>query len=112
MLIAPHTLRFGIGFEKCNTLSIAAGKCKIIDGFSVDGKNAAGRAIFRSHVSDSGAIGEWQMIQSFTKEFHEFTDHTFFTQHIGNSEHKIGGSGAFAEFAHKLKSYYFGNEHG
>ena len=62
--LAEHSLRLGIGLDQRDALILPAGGLEIIERFLVDREEAAGRAIFRRHVGDGGAILERQMCRA------------------------------------------------
>ena len=78
----------------------------------VDREEAAGRAIFRRHVGDGGAVRERQIGEAGAVEFDELADHALLAQHLGDGQHEIGGGDAFAQLAGQLEADDFGDQHG
>ena len=68
----PYPDSFGVGFHQGQLLFTATGEFEVVNGFPVDRENSAGRAVFRSHIADGGAIRERQTLQPWAKEFDKF----------------------------------------
>ena len=92
-------------------MRVAPGKRQVAQGFSVDGKEAAGGAVFRRHVADGGAVGQRQMIQAGAVKFHELADHALLAQHLGHGQHQIGRGCALAQLAAQPQAHHFGDQH-
>ena len=72
---AVQALRLGIGLDQGDALLLARGRLKIGERLLVDREEAAGRAIFRRHVGDGGAVLERQIGEADAEELHELADH-------------------------------------
>ena len=92
---SPHALRLGVGLHQIGLRLGAAGELEIADGFRVDGEDAAGGAVFRSHVGDGRPIRQAEVVEAGTEEFDELSDHAELAKHLGRRQHQIGGGGAF-----------------
>ena len=55
--------------------SVAAGQAQIVQRDLVDREEAAGRAVFRRHVADGGAVRQAEIVQAGAEEFDELADH-------------------------------------
>ena len=109
---AVQALRLGIFFHQRHAGGFARRVLQIAQGFRVDREEAAGRAIFRRHVGDGGAVLQRHLVEARPVEFHELADHAVLAQHLRDGQHQIGGGDAFAQFARQLEADHFGNEHG
>ena len=109
---AEQALGAGIFFDQRDAGGFPGGFVEEVDGDGVNREEAAGRAIFRTHVGDGRAVGERQPIEAGAVKFDEFADHAFFAQHLGNREHQIGGGDAFPELAAELEADDFRQQHG
>ena len=109
--VVPHALRLGIGFDQRDLLLAAAGQAQVVHGFGVDREDAARRTIFGRHVGDSGAVGQWQVLQAFAEELDELAHHAQRPEHLGHGEHQIGRSRAFRQLAGELEAHHLRNQH-
>ena len=96
---APQALRAGVGLHQRALFGRAPGEAEIPQGFRVDGEEAAGRAVFRRHVGDGGAVGERQGVEPRAGEFDELAHHAAGAKHGGDGEHQVGRGGALGERA-------------
>ena len=76
---------------------LARRRLEIGERLLVDGEEAAGRAIFRRHVGDGGAVLERQIGEAGAEELDELADHAARAQHLGDGEHEIGRGHAVAQ---------------
>lgn len=60
--VVPQALRLGIGLDQRNLLLAAAGQAQVGQRFCVDWEDAAGGAVFGSHIADGGAVGQRQVL--------------------------------------------------
>ncbi len=51
-------------FDQRDARRLAAGRLEIIERLGIDREEAAGRAVFRCHVGDGGAVGQRQRIEA------------------------------------------------
>jgi hypothetical protein len=93
-------------------LFFAAGHGEVVDGFAVDREEAAGRAVFRAHVADGGAVGERHRIEAGAVEFDELGDNALLAQHLHDGQHQVGGGDAFLECAGQAEADDFRQQHG
>jgi hypothetical protein len=92
--------------------SLAAGHGQVVDGFAVDREEAAGRAVFRRHVADGGAVGERHRIEAGAEEFDELADNALLAQHLRDGQHQVGGGDAFLDLAGQAEADDFRQQHG
>ena len=107
----PHALRLGIGFDQLDRAFVTAGQAHIFQRLLIDAEEAAGRAVFGRHIGDGGAIGEAQVGDARTVEFHEAADHAHFAQHLHAGQHEVGRGHAFGQRAFQLEADDFGDQH-
>ena len=110
-LVAPQALRLGIGLDQRDALGLAAGLGEIAERLGVDREEAAGRAVFRRHVGDGGAVRERHVVEAGAVELDELADHALLAQHLGDGEHEVGGGHAFAQLAGQPEADHFGDQH-
>ena len=89
-----------------------AGQRQVANGLFIDGEDGTGRAEFRRHVGNRGAIGERQALEAVAEEFHELIHHPHFAQHLGDGQHEIGGRGAGGQAAGQLEADHLRDQHG
>ena len=56
---SEKALGLSVGFHQCDLLCCTAGEFQVAQGFAVDGEDPAGSPVFRGHIRDGRAIGEW-----------------------------------------------------
>ena len=110
--VAPQAGGLGIGFDQGDLLGTATRELEVRDGFRVDRKDAAGCAVFRRHIGQCRAIGQWQLIETRTEELDKLADHALLAQHLGHAQHQIGGSGAFRQLAIEFEADGLRDQHG
>ena len=108
---AVHALRLGIGLDQVDPLLGAVGVVEILHRIVVDREEAAGRAVFRRHVAERGAIRDGQAAKAGAEELDELADHAALAQHLRDGEHQVGRSDAFLELAGKLDADHLGQNH-
>lgn len=108
----PHVLRLRIGFDKRDTVLGATGHGQIVDGLVVNREEAAGSAIFGTHIADGGTVGQRHRIEAGAEEFDEFGNHALLAQHLHDGQHEVGRSHAFLHLAGQLEADDLGQEHG
>ena len=109
--IAPQALGLGIGFHQLDRLGRAAGQAQVVQGHLIHREKATGRAVFRGHVGDGGAVGQGQIGQAVAVEFDELAHHAFLAQHLCHGQHQVGGGDAFLELAGELEADHFRDQH-
>ncbi|MCY1501117.1 hypothetical protein D9M68_351800 [compost metagenome] len=110
--LAPQALGLAVGLHQLHGFVRAARQAQVAQGNVVHREEAAGSAVFRSHVGDGGAVGQGQVGQAVAVELDEFPHHALLAQHLGDGEHQVGGGDAFAELAGELEADHLGNQHG
>ena len=108
----PQPLRLCVRFDERHGLSRPVGQPQIVDGFPVHGKEPAGRSVFRRHVGDGRAVGQWQLIETVAEELHEFPDHAPGPQHFHHAQHQVRRRDAFGKPPGQPEPDYLGNQHG
>ena len=83
-----ESLLAAVGFDQRNLLGAASAEFQILQTFFVDGEDAAGGAVFRRHVGDSGAVGQRQIAQSGAEVLDKFSHHAVLAQHLGNGQNQ------------------------
>ena len=106
-----HTLRFGVFFDECYAGGCTGRGFEIAQSFHIDRKEAAGRAIFRRHVGNSGTVGQRQARESGPIKLDQLADNTFFAQQLCHCQHKIGGCAAFQHLALQAEADDLGQQH-
>ncbi len=96
-LLAVKALRAGISLDQSDARLLAPRGLEIGDGLLIDREEAAGRAIFRRHVGDGGAVLERQIVEAGAVELDELADHALAAQHLGDGQHEIGRGDAVAQ---------------
>ncbi len=107
-----HALRRRIGFDERDAVVAPVRRIEVVDGLGIDGEEAAGRAIFRRHIRNSGAIGERQAVEAWTIELDEFVHDAELAQHLGHGQHEVGRGSAFLELVGQLEAHDLGQQHG
>ena len=108
---AVGALRPGVGLDQSQPRRLAAGGLEVGQRLAVDREEAAGRAIFRGHIGDRGAIGDRHRIEARAVELDEFADHALLAQHLGDGQHQIGRGDPLAQFAVQLEADHLGQQH-
>ena len=109
---AEQALGLGVFLDERHASRLAVRVGEEVEGLAVDGEVAAGRAIFRCHVADGGAVGEAQVVEAGAEELDELAHHALLAQHLGDGQHQIGGGDAFLQLAGELEADDFGQQHG
>src|SRR5205085_2562983 len=109
---AVHALGFGIASNEGDLRGRPSRIREILESIVIDGKEAAGCAIFRGHVADGRSIGNREMSESRTEKFDELADNTALAQHLGDGEHEVRCRNAFLELARELYANDFRQQHG
>ena len=94
---AKHFLRAEIILEGGALLVAATGCAQIIHRFLIDREKTHGRAVFRRHVADRGAIRHWQRGRAFAVKLDKLSDYFLRAQHLGDVQDEIGRGHAFAQ---------------
>ena len=110
--VAPETLRPGVLLHEGHGRGGASGQFKVADRFGVHGEKPAGRAVFRGHVGDGGAVRQRQVVETIAVELHELPHHAVLAQHLHHAQYQVRGGDAFRERAVQAKADDFRNQHG
>ncbi len=108
---AIGALRLRVGLDQGDARGFAPGGLEIAKRLRVDGKEAAGRAIFRSHVGERGAVGDRHGVEAGAEKFDEFADDALLAQHLGDGQNEIGRGHPLAQFALQPESDHLGQQH-
>src|ERR1700674_60407 len=100
--IVENSLLAGVGFDERDLLVAAAGEFQVAQAFFVDRKDAAGGAVLGSHIRNRRTISERQVLQAGAEVLDELPDNSVVAKHLGDSENKVGCSGAFTQTSGKL----------
>ena len=110
--IAPEALRLAVRLDQLDPMLVTAGEAEIADGGGIDREEAAGRAVFRRHVGDGGAIRQRQVVKAGSEELDELAHHTLLAKHLGDGQHQIGRGDAFLQLAVQAEADDVGDQHG
>ena len=88
-----------------------AGHGEIADRLGVDREEAAGGAVFGSHVADRRAVGERHVGKAGPEELDELAHHALLAQHLGDGQHEVGRGDAFLELAGQPEADHLGQQH-
>jgi hypothetical protein len=99
LLIVKEALFASIGFDERDEFFGTSSEAQVAQTLFVDGEDAAGGAVFGSHVGNCGAIGQWKILQTGAEVFHELSDDAVLAQHFGNGEYEIGRGCTFSQAA-------------
>ena len=108
---AQHALRLGVGLDEVDAGVLARGGLEIGDRLRVDREDAAGRAVFRRHVAERGAVGDRHFVEAGAVELDELADHALLAQHLRDGQHEVGRGDALAQRARQLEADHFGQQH-
>src|SRR5690606_13806412 len=111
-LFTPHALRAAIGFDQFDAMLVAAGGVHVVERSAAYGEEAAGRAIFRAHIGDRGAVGQRHVCEAFAEEFDEPADDALPAQHLRAADHEVGRGHAFLDLAGQAEADDFRQQHG
>ncbi len=106
-----ETLLTRIRFDQCDQLFGSPGESQVTQAFLVDREDSARRTVLRRHVGDGGAVGQRQILQSWTEVLDEFPHHPMFAQHLGDGEHQIGRGCTLAQPSSQFHSHDQWYEH-
>ena len=106
-----QALLFGVGFDQSDLFLRPTGKAQIAQRLGVNRKNAAGRAVFGSHVGNGGPIRQRQPQHPIAEEFDEFADHAVLAQHLGDRQHQIGRGRAFRQLTAEAHADHLRQQH-
>src|SRR2546427_5079945 len=108
---APQALLFGVGGHQIEALARAPGQLQVTERLLVDREDAAGAAVFRRHVSDRRAVGEWQVGETVAEELDEFVDDPLLAQYLRDREHEVGRSGTRLQASVQAEADDLRNQH-
>ncbi|GBF30568.1 hypothetical protein MnTg04_00509 [bacterium MnTg04] len=93
-ILTPQTLGPGVGFDQFDGVRIAPAQFEVAEGFTIDREYCASTAELRRHIGQRRPIGKRQVRQPVAEELDKFSNHAFFTKHLGNGEYQVGRGGA------------------
>ena len=93
-VIGPQTGGLRIGFHQCDLRVFATGQAQVIERVVVDEEHRRGRAVFRCHVADRGAVADGQRGCAFATELQIRADDFRCAQEFGQRQHHVGGGDA------------------
>ena len=108
---AVQALRLGIGENESDALGRPSGVAQVADGVVVDRKETAGRAVFRRHVAERGAVFDRQIGHARTEILDELSDNAALAQHLRDGENEIGRGDALLELAVQAHPDHFRQQH-
>ena len=92
--VGPQPGGAGVVLHQRHLGFLAAGQAQVVQGLLVDVEHRRGRAVFRAHVGDGGAVADGQRRGAFAEEFEVGPDHALFAQELGQRQHHVGGGDA------------------
>ena len=107
----PHPLRLGVGFDQVGAMGLTAGGAQIVDGGLGHREEAAGGAVFRSHVGDGRLVFQGQAREAGTEELDELADDALLAEHLGDGQHQVGGGRAVRHRARQAEADDFRDQH-
>ncbi len=111
-LVAPHALRLGVRGDEIDALARPPRKLQVAQRLLIDGKDAAGAAVFRRHVRDRRAVRQRQVRQAVAEELHELVDDALLAQLLRHGQHQIRGGRSGLELPREAKADDLRNQHG
>lgn len=108
---AEKHLLLAISFHESNLFRLPPSKSQISECLRIDREKAHGRAVFRGHVGDSGAVGNAQAGKTGAVELDELSDHAFLAQHLSHGQHEVRCGCPFAQTPVQAKADDLWNEH-
>ena len=110
--VSPQLVRLGIRLDQGDLLLGTAGQAQVVKRDVVDREDAAGRAEFRPHIADGGAVGQRHGGDALAVEFHELADDAVPAQHVGDGQDHVGGRDALRDGAGELEADDARHQHG
>lgn len=78
---------------------VTPGGAEVIHTFLINREKAHGRAVFRRHICNGGAVNDWQRFGARAEKFHKFADDLCLAQELGDRQSQISGCHTLAQFA-------------
>ena len=108
---APEPVFLRIGLDQCDRVVVASRGAQVAQGFAIDGKEPAGRAVFRCHIGDGRAVRQRQAVEPRAVKLHEFANDALGAQHFDNLQDQIGACRALDHGTGQLKPDHFRDQH-
>ena len=89
----------------------AAGETQVAKCFVINREDCRSGAVFRAHVSDGGAIGQWDLRDALAIELDKLADHTVLTKHFRDDKNKVCGGSTSWHGTSELETNNARNEH-
>ena len=77
----------------------AARERQVVERHLVDREHRRGRAVFRAHVAERGAIGNRQVRKAGSVELDELANDAVLPQPLGDHQHEVGSGRALGHRA-------------
>ena len=84
----------------------------VVDGFAINREEAAGGAIFRTHIADGCSISQRHALEARAEELDELADDALLAQHLNHRKHEIGRRYAFLDLAGQAEADDLRQKHG
>ncbi len=109
---AEEPLSTQVGLAGGGVLLAAAGGAQVGGRGFIEGEEAHGSTVFRSHVGHGGAVGQGKAGCTFTEEFHELAHHALLAQHLGDVQGQIGSGDTLSQFAAQVDTHDLRHQEG
>ena len=110
--LEPEALLLGVPLDEPDPMRFAPRELEVAQGFLVDGEEAARRTVLRRHVCEGRPVGQRKVGHTGPEEFDEFPHDTVLSQHVGNDEDEVCGTGTVRQTARQPDTHDFRNQHG
>ena len=107
---SPQPLGAVIRFHDFALFRTAASAAEVIDGGLINSEESHSGAVFRGHVSQSGAVGHAEGLCSWAEKLDEFAYHFGFAEQFGDAQHQIGGGDTWLQGARQVDADDFRHE--
>ncbi len=97
--LGEHALLSAISLDQAHGILGPTGEPQVLDGFAIDGEEAAGGAVLGRHVGYGRAVGDRQGRHARAEELDQLADHAELAQDFGDRQNEIGGGHPFAKLA-------------
>lgn len=84
-------------FDDRHAFGASVGQFEIVEGLFIRREVSHSCSVLGSHVGDGGSVGQAEGSHSRTIELNEFADDSFFSEHVHDLEHQVGGSDVLSE---------------
>ncbi len=104
----PLLLR--VPLNQLHKLLRPAGHAQVAERLVVHGEHGGGRAVFRGHIGDGGAVRQRESREAGAIELHELVHHAPRAQHLCDGKHEVGRGRSLGQRAGELEPYHPGSE--